>query len=302
MHFGFAPLNQATSLRPDLLGRELEARGFESVWMPEHSHIPVERQSAFVGGGELPASYYGMLNPFVSLAAMLSSTTSLVLGTGVCQVLEHDLIDLAKTVASLDVLSGHRVVLGVGAGWNREELTNHRADIPFGKRYEAIEERLQALRQIWREDVPEFRGQWDSFSPSRIDPKPAHGTVPIALGMTGPKGLELAARFADQWIPVDAFLRDEEGRHDIDFCLARFRASVERAGRDPDGVRVTMFYSGPATERRLERYLRAGLGGLVFLPTDHDVVDSPDALEARLDELAPFIDEYGSRPVPAISV
>jgi probable F420-dependent oxidoreductase len=290
--FGFAPLNHASGIAPARLGPLLEERGFDSVWVPEHSHIPVSRDSAFVTGGELPLSYYEMMSPFVTLAAMSATTGNLVLATGVAQILEHDLIDLAKTVASLAVLAGPRVVLGVGAGWNREELANHRSDIPFAKRYQAIEERIDALRLIWSAEQPEYDGVWHRFTRSHINPKPPNGGVPIAMGMSGPLGLSLSARKADEWVPIDAFLRNEEGRPDVAHWVSRFRHMVEDGGRDPDGVPIRIIYSGPVKQRRLDACLEAGVSGLIFLAADLNVVDSPDATLRRLDEIAPFVGQY----------
>ena len=288
MKFGFAPLNNASGVHPATLGRHLEERGFESVWMPEHSHIPTIRQTEYVAGGELPGGYYQMMNPFISLAAMIPATSALILATGVAQPLAHDLIDLAKTVATLDVLSGHRVILGAGAGWNREELANHRDDIPFERRYEALEERIAALRLIWSTPDPQFSGTWDSFTESVIDPKPRSGSIPIALGLAGAKGMLISARIADEWCPIDAFLRNEAGRHDVGFATARFRRAVRDAGRDPGGVPITMFYSGPVKLARLEACQAADIDRLVFLTISMDT-DDQDATMRRLDEIAPYI-------------
>ena len=296
MKFGFAPLNHASSMPPSRLGALLEERGFESVWMPEHTHIPVQRDSEYVAGGELPAAYYEMMNPFVSLAAMSVTTDHLVLATGVVQLLEHDLIDLAKTVASLSAIAGPRLLMGAGAGWNREELANHRPDIPFAQRYHAIEERIDALRVIWSVDQPEFTGRWDRFTASHINPKPVGGPVPIALGMSGPIGLRLSARKADEWIPIDAFLRNADGRADVRGWVVRFRQLVEDCGRDPDSVPIRMIYSGPVKARRLDACRGAGLVGLIFLAADLNRVDDPDATLRRLDEIGSFMDEYASRP------
>lgn len=291
MKFGFAPLNNAEGPRPDRLCHELEVRGFDSVWMPEHTHIPVSRDTTYVGGGDLPRGYYGMMNPFVSLAAGAVATDRLTLATGVCQVLEHDLIDLATTVATLDQVSAGRVVLGVGAGWNREELANHRPDIPFSRRYRAVAERIEALRTIWSSPVPEFDGTWDRFTASHIDPKPVRGAVPVALGLSGPIGLELSARAADEWIPIDAFLRGADGRPDVGGCVRRFRDAVERAGRAPDTVPIRVFYSGPVKRRRLDAFAAAGVAGLVFLTADlHD--GGTDATMRRLDEIADQAPEF----------
>ena len=146
MKIGYVAMNSEVGIRPARLAVELEQRGFDSMWVPEHSHIPTSRRSPSPSGGELPSGYLHMMSPFVSLAAAASVTTDLVLATGVSLILEHDLLDLACTVATLDVLSSGRVLLGIGVGWNAEELANHRPDLPFSQRYSAMRERVDALR------------------------------------------------------------------------------------------------------------------------------------------------------------
>ena len=262
--------------------------------MPEHSHIPVHRESDYIAGGNLPIGYYEMMNPFVSLAAMSANTNHLLLATGVAQLLEHDLIDLARPVASLAAIAGPRVLLGAGAGWNREELANHRPDIPFSRRYQAIEERIDALRLIWSTDEVEFTGTWDRFTRSHINPKPPGRSIPIVMGLTGPMGMDLAARKGDEWMPIDAFLRGDDGRPDIQLWTTRFRQLVESKGRDPDSVSIRMIYSGPVKQRRLEACRDAGIVGLVFLAVDLNTVDSNDATERRLDEICSVMGEYAT--------
>ena len=188
MKFGYLTGNHAEGILPGDLARELEDRGFDSVWFPEHSHIPTERRSPYPNGGTLPASYVHMMDPWVSIAAAAEQTKKLILGTGICLLLEHDLLDLACSVATADVLSQGRVVMGIGVGWNEEELENHRPDLPFKKRYSAMRERVEALRVAWQEEQASFAGTWDNFSSSWVYPKPVNGSVPIALGNAGPLG------------------------------------------------------------------------------------------------------------------
>ena len=151
MDIGVFSFNTSYTIRPDELARNLEQRGYESVWFGEHSHIPVERRSPYPAGGELPEYYWHMLDPFVSLGMAAAVTTKLRLGTGVCLVLERDLVALAKEVATLDLLSGGRVDFGVGVGWNAEELATHRP-IPFRQRYRALREAIAALRACWTQE------------------------------------------------------------------------------------------------------------------------------------------------------
>ena len=197
MKFGYLTGNHAGGILPGDIARELESRGFDSVWFPEHSHIPVERRSPYPNGGQLPGSYFHMMDPWVSIASAATETSTLTLGTGICLLLEHDLLDLACTVATADVLSQGRVVMGIGVGWNEEELENHRPDLPFKKRYSAMRERVEALRLAWSEKETPFSGTWDSYSASWVFPKPVNGTVPIALGNAGPLGIKHAAEYAD---------------------------------------------------------------------------------------------------------
>ena len=206
MKFGFLSSNHVGGPRPDVLAKELEDRGFDSVWMPEHTHIPISRDSAYPFGGELPDCYWHMMDPFVSLMAAAGATSRIKLCTGICLVLQHDVLDLACTVATLDALSGGRVLLGIGVGWNEEELANHRPDLPFKQRYSAMRERVEALRTIWTSEEPAYQGRWDRFTASWVYPKPSQQPVPIALGNAGPVGIGHAAEYADAWCPIDTAL------------------------------------------------------------------------------------------------
>ena len=197
MKLGIAIFPTDKAIQPVQLAREVEERGFESLWFPEHSHIPVDRRSPYPNGGPLPGSYFHMMDPWLSIAAAATQTTTLTLGTGICLLLEHDILDLACAVATADVLSQGRVVMGIGVGWNEEELENHRPDLPFKKRYSAMRERVEALRVAWGEEEASFSGTWDNFSPSWVFPKPVNGTVPIALGNAGPLGIRHAAEYGD---------------------------------------------------------------------------------------------------------
>ena len=164
MRFGYVSMNSASGMQPAPLARELEARGFESFWVPEHSHIPVSRASPFPSGGELPTGYLHMMSPFVALAAAGAVTERLLLGTAVCLVLQHDLIDLALQTATLDVISGGRLRLGIGVGWNAEELANHRPELRFAKRsyvycgIEVFRVRDGRIVEIW--NSRETGGHW----------------------------------------------------------------------------------------------------------------------------------------------
>jgi probable F420-dependent oxidoreductase len=290
MRFGYLALNDAGGIRPDVLARELEQRGFDSVWMPEHSHIPASRDTPYPGGGDLPNGYWQMMDPFVSLMAAASATTTLKLCTGICLLLEHDLLDLAVTVASLDVLSAGRVVLGVGVGWNVEELRNHRPDLPFAQRYSAMRERVAALRSIWTEDEPQLDGRWDRFSASWVYPKPQQQPVPIALGNAGPTGIRHAASYADMWCPIDASLLNTSGRPDVDGGVQLFRELAVEAGRDPAQIPITIFAWNVPKPARLAHYAELGIERVVLPPPSMSTVDAAATLR-YLDSVADTVAE-----------
>ena len=284
MRFGYLTLNALDGIRPDDLARELEQRGFDSIWVPEHSHIPTSRATPYPAGGALPDGYWNNMDPFVSLAMAAQVTTDLELCTGVCLLLEHDVLDLACSTATLDALTGGRLTLGVGVGWNEEELANHRPDLPFKLRYSAMEERVEALRVAWSEDEAAFEGRWDRFEESWIYPKPADGTIPVALGNAGPLGIEHAARYADEWCPIDASMLNTGGRPDPAGAIDLFRTKAAEAGRDADALAISIFAMDRRVDR-LARYGELGVDRLVFFPPTMHVHSADDTLR-HLDDLA----------------
>ena len=293
MKFGYLTGNHAGGILPGHLARELESRGFDSVWFPEHSHIPVERRSTYPNGGQLPETYFHMMDPWVSISAAAAETTTLTLGTGICLILEHDLLDLACTVATADVLSEGRVVMGIGVGWNEVELENHRPDLPFRKRYSAMRERGEALRVAWRDDEASFQGTWDRYSPSWVFPKPAAGTVPIALGNAGPLGIQHAAEYADEWAPIDVGIMNVDGKPDVLGGIKRFRGLADEAGREGSSIPISLYIWGRPRQQRLEAYAAAGVTQFVFTPVNFDLPPADDTLR-YLDELAPTLEAFDS--------
>ena len=163
MHFGVVTPNTEYDIRPEILAREAEARGFESIWVPEHTHIPVSRQSPFPLGGDLPEEYKHFMDPFVSLTAVAMTTNTIKLATGIYLVIEHDPIVVAKAAATLDSLSNGRFIFGIGAGWNKEEMANHETD--FGKRWKIFYERMEAITQMWTEEQASYHGEHVDFDP-----------------------------------------------------------------------------------------------------------------------------------------
>lgn len=293
MRFGYLSLNNIDGVRPDVIARELEDRGFDSVWMPEHSHIPSSRNTAYPGGGDLPDGYWHMMDPFVSLQAAASATTNLTLATGISLVLEHDLLDLACTVATLDALSGGRVLLGIGVGWNAEELANHRPDVPFKLRYSAMRERVDALRRIWTEEEPSYDGRFERFSASWVYPKPVQQPVPIALGNAGKVGIQHAAEYADEWCPIDAQLMNYDGKPDVPGGVQLFRQLAADAGRDPDTIPISIFAFGKPNRARLDGYAGLGISRIVIPPPRMSRHDT-DTTMKWLDEWAPVVDDMKS--------
>jgi probable F420-dependent oxidoreductase len=280
MELGFFAMNTDFAIRPEVIAPALEQRGFASMWVGEHSHIPASRQTPYPGGGELPKGYWHLLDPFVSLGAAATVTSRLRLGTGVCLVLEHDLLALAKAVATLDFLSNGRIDLGVGVGWNREELANH-TTIPFRKRYRALREHIAALRQIWSREEASYAGEFVQFEALWSDPKPVQQpNPPVWFGAAGKLGMAHSAEWADGWCPIDTGFRD------VAVGIERFRAEVGAAGRDPDAIPITLFVMGRADTDKLRRYRDLGIHAVVL--------GTAGSVGRDLDRTLPVLDEWAA--------
>jgi probable F420-dependent oxidoreductase len=230
-----------TTIQPVELGREAEARGFESLWFPEHSHIPTSRATPW-GGREgappLPEFYWRTHDQFVALAAVAGATERIKLGTGICLVAQRDPIWLAKEVASLDRISDGRFLFGIGYGWNKEELAHH--GVRYGDRRDRLRESILAMQQLWTEDEAEFHGSHVSFSPSWAWPKPTQTPHPPVIlgGAAGPRTAEHIAEFCDGWMPIG-------GRHALESGLAEIRKACEARGRDPETLHIGVFGTKP---------------------------------------------------------
>jgi probable F420-dependent oxidoreductase len=254
------------SIRPDELGAEVEARGFESLWFPEHTHIPTSRRSPFPGGGELPPEYSRSHDPFVALTAAAMNTKRIRLGTGICLIIERDTITTAKAVASLDVLSNGRFVFGIGGGWNREEMEHHGTD--YTTRFAKLEEQVAAFKTIWTEDEAEFHGRHVDFDPIWSWPKPAQKPhPPIVLGGGTRYTRQRVVDHCDGWMPIG---RDDEA---VLRGIEDLRHRAERAGRAMDTISINVFGATPNREV-LDRYAEAGVGRAVLLarPEGRDLV------------------------------
>lgn len=264
----------------DVLAKAVEARGFESLFLPEHTHIPASRETPWPGGAELPRQYWHSLDPFVALAGAATVTRNLKLGTGITLVTERDPILMAKQVASLDFLSGGRVLLGVGAGWNVEEMANHGVD--FTKRWRVLRERVLAMRAIWSEEEAEFHGEHVDFDRLWAYPKPVQAGGPkILLGASSKWTYDRIAEYGDGWFPIhqDATRAAAQGGIDYPAGIAATREAWTAAGREgqPD---FSIFGLGP-DRGRVEELIEMGFNRVIF------ALPSADA-----DTVMPLLDTY----------
>jgi probable F420-dependent oxidoreductase len=277
MEFGAAIFFTDYSMGPAELGRALEERGFGSLWAPEHSHIPLSRRSPFPAGGDLPKKYYDVMDPFVTLAAAAAVTTRLQVATGICLVTQRDPIQTAKAVATLDQVSGGRVLFGIGAGWNAEEMADHGTE--FTSRFEVMRERVEAMRAIWTRSKPEYHGAHVDFPPMMTWPKPVQKPhPPVIVGGAFPYGARRAIAYGDGWVPH----AQRPAYGDVLNLLPDFRTLATEAGRDPATIPITVF--GVAEDLDLvKRYRDAGVARVLFnLPA------------ARADEVLPVLDRCAS--------
>jgi probable F420-dependent oxidoreductase len=258
MEFGAAIFFTDYSMAPVELGVALEDRGFESLWAPEHSHIPLSRQSPFPQGGDLPKKYYDVMDPFVTLSAAAGATSRLKVGTGICLVVQRDPIQTAKQVATLDQISGGRFLFGIGAGWNAEEMADHGTD--FTARFEVMRERVEAMKAIWTKSKPEYDGKFVKFPPMMTWPKPAQKPhPPVIVGGAFPHGARRAIAYGDGWVPHAR--RPAYG--EVIALLPEFRKMTAAAGRDPASIPVTIF--GVAEDADvIRRYRDAGVARVLF--------------------------------------
>jgi probable F420-dependent oxidoreductase len=274
MDFGAAMFFTDYSVAPGELAVALEERGFESVWAPEHSHIPLSRLSPWPGGAELPKRYYDVMDPFVCLTAAAGATKRLKVGTGVALVVQRDPIQTAKLVASIDQVSGGRFLFGVGNGWNAEEMADH-GTTDFKSRHRLARERIEAMRAIWTEAKPEYHGAYVEFGPMMAWPKPVQKPhPPVIMGGAWPQAARRAVRYGDGWIPL-------AGRgDDIRAVLPEFRKLAEAGGRDPATLPVTVF-SAPDEAAALRQYRDAGVVRVVvMLPSE------------KADTVLPILDKW----------
>src|SRR5690349_18827783 len=278
MHVGAAMFFTDYSMAPGELACALEERGFESLWAPEHSHIPTSRTSPFPNGGDLPKQYYDVMDPFVTLTMAAAVTKTLKVGTGVCLVQQRDPIQTAKSVASIDQVSGGRFLFGVGSGWNAEEMADH--GTPFKSRHKIARERIEAMKVIWTQTKAEYHGEFVNFGPMMAWPKPVQKPhPPVIVGGAFPYGARRAIRYGDGWVP-------HAGRpeyDDVSVFLPQFQQMAREAGRDPASLPVTMFRVVEELDK-LRHYRDIGIARVVI------TVPSADA-----DEVLPILDRWAEK-------
>jgi probable F420-dependent oxidoreductase len=262
------------AIQPVELAQAVEGRGLDSLFFPEHTHIPTSRKSPWPGGADLPTEYWHTHDQFVALTAAAVATKRIKLGTGICLVIERDPIVLAKEVASLDVISGGRVILGIGGGWNAEEMEDHGTD--FKKRWKVLRERVQAMKEIWSKDVAEYHGEFVNFDPMWSYPKPKQaGGPPVLLGSEAKKGPERAVAYCDGWIPINR--KPEQLAEGV----KALREAADRAGRKFETLTLGLF-GAPGKEDAARRVMEMGFSHLIFpLPP------------APADKVLPMLDRYG---------
>ncbi|MFJ7043744.1 LLM class F420-dependent oxidoreductase [Streptomyces sp. NPDC101112] len=266
------------TITPTRLARELEQRGFAGLYLPEHTHIPVERTTPYPAGGDLPREYGRTLDPFVALGQAAAVTERLGLGTGITLVAQHDPIDLAKQIATVDHLSGGRLTLGLGYGWNVEEAADH--GVEWRTRRDLVRDRMALMRALWAEEPTAYEGEFGSVRASHAYPKPAQkargpvvGPRTLIGGAAGPKLFAHICEYADGWLPI--------GGRGLSEALPALRGAWADAGRDPEALQVVPYAVQPSAGK-LAYYAELGI--------EEAVVQLPPAGEA---EVLALLDQYG---------
>jgi probable F420-dependent oxidoreductase len=278
MRFGVFIFPTDTAIRPDDLAREAEAMGFDSLWFPEHSHIPTSRVTPW-GGQEgappLPEQYWRSHDAFVALAYAAAVTTTLQLGTGVTLVGQRDPIWTAKEVASLDALSGGRLILGIGYGWNKEEMAQH--GVSYTQRRELLREKVLLMKALWTEDEASFKGELVNLEPSWAWPKPVQKPhPPILMGAAaGPRTIADMVEYCDGWMPLTT-------RMDIVGEVGRVREAVATAGRDPATFQIIAYGARPDS---VESLLDAGVDHTIFNLRPHGTAETMGYLDRLAQEI-----------------
>jgi probable F420-dependent oxidoreductase len=280
MQFGAMMFSTDYSIRPDDLAKMLEDRGFESMWVPEHTHIPANRNSAWPGGPDLPKEYWHTYDPFLALTAAAGATKDIKLGTGICLMIERDPITTAKEIATLDMLSRGRFIFGIGGGWNAEEMEDHGTN--YKRRWRILRENILAMKEIWTKEEAEFHGDHVNFDKMWAYPKPVQRPhPPILMGGDGPRTFDRVVEYCDGWMPIT-------GRASAGPSLAEkivlLKRQAEDAGRDPDSLNITSFGLRPDPDL-VGRMQEAGVDRVIFtLPSEER-----EAVTPLIDKCAKFI-------------
>lgn len=292
MRFGLNAWVTPSGMAPDALATTAESLGFESLFFPEHTHIPVDRETPYVGGGELPEYYADSYDPFVALATAAAATTSLRLGTGICLVSQRDPIILARESATLDRISGGRLLLGVGAGWNREEMRNHGTDPKT--RYALLAERMEAVRALWRSDPAEYHGRHVAFDPIRQGVKPLQaGGPPVLVALDAARHRGAVGSFGSDWFPTfgrQARLAERAGlglAAHLRRAIAALHEDAEATGRRPPRVTINGAPDDPAA---LGALAAAGVDRVLFVvgpASEADTVATLRRLRRVAERVAP---------------
>ncbi|MFI4947212.1 MAG: LLM class F420-dependent oxidoreductase [Alphaproteobacteria bacterium] len=277
MQFGASIFFTEYSMTPAELGVALEERGFDSLWVAEHSHIPVTRRFTLPGTMELSQQYYDVMDPFVTLTAAAVATTRLKLATAICLVVQRDTIQTAKSVASLDQVSGGRFIFGIGVGWNAEEMEDH--GTVYATRAQKMREQIEAMKVIWTEDIAEYHGEIVDFPPMTARPKPVQQPhPPVIVGGAFRHAARRALRYGDGLLPQGPTAASGSPED----YMPVWRRMAEEAGRDPESLPVT-FGGAPEDPELLRRYRDLGIARVTArLPA------------AKADQILPILDRWAA--------
>ena len=283
MHIGAVMFFTSASMQPAKLARELEQRGFESLWVPEHTHIPLSRKTPYPSGGPMIRPYYDIYDPFLALNTAAAVTDKLKIGTGIALLTQRDPIVTAKVVSTIDQLSNGRFLFGVGNGWNQDEVENH--GTVFKSRHKLARERVEAMKAIWMNEISEYHGEFVNFDPMEQGVKPVQKPhPPIIVGGAFPYAARRAIAYGDGWIPrADRLAKDGVG-----VLIEQFRVMAKEAGRDPASLPITIFRT-PDNVEQLRFCQEIGIDRIVFsLPADTEeaimpILDRWTALKKELE-------------------
>jgi probable F420-dependent oxidoreductase len=279
MHVGLTMFPTDYAIPPHDLAREAEARGFESLWLPEHTHIPASRRTPYPAGGDLPEEYWHTLDPFASLAAAAAVTSTIKLATGICLLIERDTIVTAREAATVDRLSGGRFILGVGGGWNAEEMENH--GTVFKTRFKKLREQVLALREIWTQEAAKFHGELVQFDEIWCYPKPLQKAGPaVIIGGLSPQAMDRVLDYGDGWLPIDGGIGPDALRP----MLEEFERRRAAKGRARSSVSISI-YGVPSTGDAVAKYRDLGADRITFRMR----AEARDVVLPKLDRMAALI-------------